>query len=434
MDKETLIKLREQIDIATEAGTSEAYTALATSLANALKRLGRVYSTDSPTEDEIGRVLDIIEDAWFNGSQPPAELPGSSDQRQRLTRLVSDMLALQAFALSMSRGDLSSAPKITGLMAGSFKALQADLRHLTWQTRMIAKGDLSQRVEFMGEFSESFNTMVNSLAEARDRLKRDAEELSQANERLMAEISKSEETEKALQLTLSDLERSNNELQQFAYVASHDLQEPLRMIASYIQLLERRYRNRLDKDADDFIAFAVDGAKRMQRLINDILRLSRLGTQAKSMETTHCETVLQQALSNLRSSVEDCGAQVTYDPLPVTTADPTQLVQLLQNIIGNAIKFRGKDDPHIHVSAQAKGNEWLLSVSDNGIGIDPEHSDRIFGIFQRLHGRGEYSGTGIGLAICRKIVEGHGGKIWVQSEPGKGATFFFTLPRDQGVS
>jgi light-regulated signal transduction histidine kinase (bacteriophytochrome) len=281
----------------------------------------------------------------------------------------------------------------------------------------------------MGEFSESFNSMVSSLAEARDQLKKDAEELLRANASLKDEISRRKETEKALQSTLSQLERSNAELQQFAYVASHDLQEPLRMISSYVKLLERRYKGRLDNDADEFIAFAVDGAKRMQGLINDILQLSRLGTREKSLKTTNCEAILQEALTNLRASIDNCCAQVTHDPLPVMTVDPTQLVQLFQNLVGNAIKFRGKDDPRIHISARPSDGWWLLSVGDNGIGIDPKDSNRIFGIFQRLHGRGEYSGTGIGLAICRKIVEGHGGKIWVQSEPGKGATFFFTLPQ-----
>ena len=429
MDKEALVKLRQQLDVAIEAETPDAYAALATSLTKALEHLSRVYPIDSARADELGRALDVIEAAWFKGSEPPPEPPGSSNHEQRLFRLVSDMLALQAFALSMSKGDLSQSPKIKGLMAGSFKALQADLRHLTWQTRMIAKGDLSQRVEFMGDFSESFNSMVSSLAEARNQLKSDAEELSQANASLKTEISKRKETEKALQLTLSELERSNAELQQFAYIASHDLQEPLRMISSYLQLLERRYKGELGQDADDFIAFAVDGAKRMQGLINDILQLSRLGTQEKSLQTTDCGAVFHQALTNLRASIEDCCAEVTHDPLPMTKADPTQLVQLFQNLLGNAIKFRGGKDPRIHISAQPKGNEWLLSVGDNGIGIDHRYSDRIFGIFQRLHGRGEYSGTGIGLAICRKIVEGHGGRIWVQSQPGKGATFFFTLPR-----
>jgi signal transduction histidine kinase len=429
MDKEILVKLRQQLDVAVEADTPEAYAELAASIAKILGRPSGVCSDDPARGDELGTVLDIIEKAWFTGSKPPADLPCSSGHRRRLVNLVSDMLALQGFVLSMSKGDLSRTPKITGLMAGAFKALQADLRHLTWQTRMIAKGDLSQRVEFMGEFSESFNSMVSSLAEARDQLKKDAEELLRANASLKDEISRRKETEKALQSTLSQLERSNAELQQFAYVASHDLQEPLRMISSYVKLLERRYKGRLDNDADEFIAFAVDGAKRMQGLINDILQLSRLGTREKSLKTTNCEAILQEALTNLRASIDNCCAQVTHDPLPVMTVDPTQLVQLFQNLVGNAIKFRGKDDPRIHISARPSDGWWLLSVGDNGIGIDPKDSNRIFGIFQRLHGRGEYSGTGIGLAICRKIVEGHGGKIWVQSEPGKGATFFFTLPQ-----
>jgi chemotaxis family two-component system sensor kinase Cph1 len=172
----------------------------------------------------------------------------------------------------------------------------------------------------------------------------------------------------------------------------------------------------------------VDGAKRMQGLITDLLQLSRLGTRETSLAAVDCEVVLDQALANLRASIAESCAQVTHEPLPTVTADSTQLIQLFQNLVGNAVKFRGTETKNIHVSAEPKNGKWLFSVRDNGIGIDPEHSDRIFGIFQRLHGRGEYSGTGIGLAICKKIVEGHGGQIWVDSEPGKGATFFFTLP------
>ncbi len=199
--------------------------------------------------------------------------------------------------------------------------------------------------------------------------------------------------ENALQMTLSELERSNAELQQFAYVASHDLQEPLRMISSYLQLLERRYKGKLNQDADDFIAFAVDGARRMQGLINDILQLSRLGTREKSLSAVDCEAILGEALANLRASIENSRARVSYDSLPRITADATQLVQLFQNLVSNAIKFRGKADPIIHVSAGPQNGAWLFSVRDNGIGMDREYFDRIFGIFQRLHGRGEYPGT-----------------------------------------
>jgi signal transduction histidine kinase len=401
MIKDALLRLRQQLDAAIETEKPEdAYAALATSLAEALRELGGAESIDSRAGGELDGVLQIVEDTWFKGLAPPSPLPGNPDQQYRLIGLLSDMLTLQGLALSMSKGDLSQTAKIPGLMAGSLKALQAGLRHLTWQTRMIAQGDLSQRVEFMGEFSESFNSMVSSLAEARDRLNSHAEELA----------------------------RANAELQKFAYVASHDLQEPLRMISSYLQLLERRYKGKLDQDADDFIAFAVDGARRMQGLINDILQLSRLGTREKSLSAIDCEAILEQALTNLRASIEGTGAQVTHDPLPRITADPTQLVQLFQNLVGNAIKFRGQADPLIHVSAERNGAAWLFSVRDNGIGIDRQYFDRIFGIFQRLHGRGEYPGTGIGLAICRKIVEGHGGRIWVESEPGKGTTFYFTVP------
>jgi signal transduction histidine kinase len=234
--------------------------------------------------------------------------------------------------------------------------------------------------------------------------------------------------QEALQAQARELARSNEELQQFAYVASHDLQEPLRMVASYTQLLEKRYKDKLDTDALEFIHYAVDGARRMQALINDLLAYSRVGTRGKPFTTTDCNIVLKLVLTNLKMAIEESGATVRSEPLPSLVADSTQLVQLFQNLIGNAIKFRREDEPPtIQISARRAGEEWEFSFRDNGIGIDPQHWERIFVIFQRLHTRDKYPGTGIGLAVCRKIVERHGGRLWVESTPGAGSTFMFTL-------
>ncbi|WIM06288.1 MAG: ATP-binding protein [Candidatus Nitricoxidivorans perseverans] len=236
------------------------------------------------------------------------------------------------------------------------------------------------------------------------------------------------EAEQALKARTEELDRSNKELEQFAYVASHDLQEPLRMVASYTQLLSRRYKGKLDQDADEFIHFAVDGATRMQGLINDLLKYSRVGTRGSPFVATDCDKVLDDALANLAIAIRESGAVITRDPLPAVIADPIQLTQLFQNLVGNAIKFRKPGDaPRIHVGARRINDGWEFSVRDNGIGISPEYFDRVFVIFQRLHAKEEYPGTGIGLALCKKIVERHGGRIWVASRPGDGATFLFTI-------
>jgi signal transduction histidine kinase len=224
-----------------------------------------------------------------------------------------------------------------------------------------------------------------------------------------------------------ELERSNTDLEQFAYVASHDLQEPLRMVAGYTQLLAKRYQGKLDADADQYIRFIVDGAAHMQGLIKDLLAYSRLGSREEKVAVTDCEIVLQTALAALRAPIQESGAVVTHDPLPTVTADEFQLLQLLQNLIGNAIKFHNAKPPEIHVSCRRDGQQWIFSVKDNGLGIEPRHFDRIFVIFQRLHSRQDYPGTGIGLALCKKIVERHGGRIWVESKPGTGSTFYFSL-------
>lgn len=242
------------------------------------------------------------------------------------------------------------------------------------------------------------------------------------------DITESKNAEKKLKRTLDELSRSNIELERFAYIASHDLQEPLRMIVSFLQLLEHRYKGKLDKDADDFIMFAVDGAIRMQRMIDDLLAYSRVGTRGGSFEITDCNTVLGLAIANLKVAIEENNVIISHESLPTLMADASQLILVFQNLIGNAIKFRGEETPQVNVSAKYRETEWVFSVRDNGIGIDPEYFERIFLIFQRLNNREEYSGSGIGLAICKKIIERHGGRIWVDSQPGKGSTFYFAIP------
>ena len=226
---------------------------------------------------------------------------------------------------------------------------------------------------------------------------------------------------------MEELNRSNEELGQFAYIASHDLQEPLRMVASYTQLLARRYKGKLDSDADEFISFAVDGASRMQRLIQDLLAFSRVSSKGQDLQETSSEQSLERALLNLRGAIEESHALVTHDPLPKVMADETQLIQLFQNLVANGIKYQNPGIPKVHISAENGGEKWIFSVKDNGLGIDPRYFEKIFGMFQRLHKREEFAGTGIGLAICKKIVDRHGGSISVDSQPGHGATFSFAL-------
>jgi PAS domain S-box-containing protein len=242
------------------------------------------------------------------------------------------------------------------------------------------------------------------------------------------DISARKHAEVLLQLKIAELNRSNEELAHFVDIASHDLREPLRMVSSYTQLLARRYKGKLDPDSDEFIAFAVDGAARMQRLIQDLLIYSRVGSKGKELLDTSSEQALQYAVMNLSSAIEHSGAVVTHDPLPGVRADDIQLIQLFQNLVANAIKYQKPGVPTVHISAaRAPQNKWMFSVKDNGMGIEPQYFDRIFGMFQRLHKRDEFSGTGIGLAICKKIVERHGGTISVESQLDQGSTFRFSL-------
>jgi light-regulated signal transduction histidine kinase (bacteriophytochrome) len=235
-----------------------------------------------------------------------------------------------------------------------------------------------------------------------------------------------------LKKAVTDLESTNKELEKFAYVASHDLQEPLRMIGSFTQLLAKRYKGKLDKDADEFISYAVEGANRMHQLINDLLTYSRLTSKVNDFIPVDCNIVVEKVISNLKTLINECDARIKFDKLPVIIGDESQITQLFQNLINNAIKFHKEGKPEIFISGISNENEWQFSVADNGIGIDPAYHERVFIIFQRLNSRSNYMGTGMGLAICKKIVELHGGRIWVESQLNQGSTFYFTISKKKG--
>jgi PAS domain S-box-containing protein len=272
----------------------------------------------------------------------------------------------------------------------------------------------------IGEEERNYETRISPLLDWRGRLVGQVVLIQDITERIRSE--------KALRRYADELKRSNQELERFAYIASHDLQEPLRTIAGYTQLLSRRYKGRLDQDADDFIDFAVDGAVRMQQLINDLLEYSRVGTHGKTFELTDTAQLIESVLGAMRAVIEESNARITYNGMPTVEADATQLRQLFQNLIGNAIKFRSGRPLEIKILTNREEGEWHFVVLDNGIGIEEAYYDRIFQIFQRLHSREEYPGTGIGLAVCKRIVERHGGKIWVESKMGVGSAFHFTIP------
>ncbi|MGA7935152.1 MAG: ATP-binding protein, partial [Kovacikia sp.] len=311
-------------------------------------------------------------------------------------------------------------PHIEAVMAGqeaSYETLvpykNGDLR---W-VHVIYVPDFNQQGEVKG--------FVALITDITDR-KRAQQVLQQAKEDL--ELKVKERTAELNQLN-QDLVRSNQELEQFAYIASHDLQEPLRAITGYTQLLMQDYQDQLGQSAQEYTAYIVDGAKRMQQLIQDLLAYSRVGTRELAFTPTDCNEILNQVLKNLQVAIGEHNATILSDPLPTVIADNNQLMQLLQNLIGNGIKFHRQEPPQINISAELRDNEWLFQVRDNGIGIKPRYLDRIFEIFKRLHTRTNFPGTGIGLAICKKIVDRHGGRIWATSEPGVGTTFYFTIPQ-----
>jgi len=251
-------------------------------------------------------------------------------------------------------------------------------------------------------------------------------------EGFMTDITTRKKSEEKLKEIIEELERSNNELESFAYITSHDLQEPLRTIASYAQLIERRYKDKLDPDADEFIEFMVDGSRRMKQMIQGLLDYSRVGTRGHEFTEFESEDALNYALSNLGTAISKADAEITSDELPVTFADKDQMVRVFQNLIGNALKFHREGlKPKIHISARKEDGEYIFSISDNGIGLEEQYSNQIFEVFKRLHAIGEYHGTGIGLAIVKRIIDRHGGRVWVESEPCVGSTFYFTIPTEK---
>jgi signal transduction histidine kinase len=307
---------------------------------------------------------------------------------------------------------------------GSDAFILRQVRGLVSAARKMRRGDLTARsgVEHtpgeIGQLARSFDEMAGTLEQRVIDLQRAEGELKSLNEEL---------EQRVVERTL-ELKRSNEDLEQFAYVASHDLQEPLRMIQNYLQLLRQRYDKQLDNNAREFIAFAFDGATRMHQLIRDLLTYSRVGTHGKDFSEAETSEAVTDALANLKVAIEESHAEITHDPLPTVHGDIVQLTQLFQNLVGNAVKFRGEAPPRIHIGVRRVGEEWEFSVRDNGIGIAEEDFQRIFVVFQRLHGPERFPGTGIGLSVCKKIVERHGGRIWLESKPGKGTTFYFTLP------
>jgi signal transduction histidine kinase len=288
-----------------------------------------------------------------------------------------------------------------------------------------AKQKLLEQIQL---FAEELQNTNEELQVANEELQDTTEELQVTNEELQATTEELQASNEELQDTTEELQIANEELQQFAYAASHDLQEPLRTISSFTQLMQRRYAGQLDTDADEFMEYIVDGSKRMQQLINDLLEYTRVDTHVNEFKLVKLDNVIEDTLLNLKGSINENNAVITHDPLPTINADKGQLNQLFQNLISNAIKFQKPDEPpRIHISAKKEDDHYLFSVSDNGIGIEPQYTERVFVIFQRLHTRETYQGTGIGLSIVKRIVERHGGRIWVESEFGVGSTFYFTL-------
>jgi len=397
---------------------------------------------DISVRREAGRhLIQMTQDLSLKHRLLQSVVEGTSDPiyiRDREDRFV---LANSACAKLFHRGEKEMAGiRLSDLMPdGTYRVIADSDREImrigtTRTVEEIAEVDGIDRIFLTtkGPYRDADNNIIGTIGIARDitELRRlDAARL----EVLTHDIRVRKSAEEHLANTVAELKRSNDELEQFAYIASHDLQEPLRMVASYTQLLAERYKGRLDTDADEFIAFAADGANRMQQLILDLLAYSRAGANVGEPHKIASERALQVALANLQTAVAESGAVVTHDVLPVITMDDRQLTQILQNLIGNAIKYRGIEPPRVHISCiSSDSGEWIFSVRDNGLGIESQYFEKIFVLFQRLHGREEFEGTGIGLAICKKLLDRIGGRVWVESRPQEGSVFSFSVPKGVG--
>ncbi|WP_410663900.1 sensor histidine kinase [Amycolatopsis sp. lyj-84] len=405
-----------------------------------LRRLGAISGTT--IGDDLDQVLQaastwrrtviepVLAGAPATGAQVEASKPLFDGVRGALTGLQSRLEGERLDA----RNDLSSAADVLRVMLVVIavllcaalalvffllhRKLISPIRQLAGEVRDVATADIHREVR--GSGPKEMRELASDVESLRSRI--------------LAEVTHLERAQETIAVRTRELERSNSDLEQFAYVASHDLQEPLRKVASFCQLLQKRYQGKLDERGDQYIGFAVDGAKRMQALINDLLAFSRVGRRPGESVLLESESLLDAALGNLEDAITESGARITRGELPVVRGEKSLLTAVLQNLVGNAVKFRGEDPPEIDVAAELDGTDWRFSVTDNGIGISDEYAERIFVIFQRLHGRGDYPGTGIGLALSRKIVEHHGGTIWLDTTVTAGTRFCFTLPADQSPS
>jgi signal transduction histidine kinase len=396
--------------------------------------------------EEIAATLDTVDrraDTWRTAYARPtirrvrARGPGSVrragvERGQRLFQAVREALRRKQALLRSARADGRSELVEAGAFLSAALAVIAALviAALITTTIMLRRtvtlpiGALGRRVRRVarGEFDRKVRSRgPRDIADL-------AADIDSMRERILQELAASRAAHSRLDEQARELERSNVELEQFAYVASHDLQEPLRKVASFCQLLEQRYEGQLDERADQYIAFAVDGAKRMQQLINDLLAFSRVGRATGELEQVDLDDVLRRATGNLSAAIEESGARIESDPLPTVDGEASLLTLVFQNLIGNAVKFRADAAPEVRITAERQDGQWAFACSDNGIGIEPEYAERVFVIFQRLHAKDEYAGTGIGLSMCRKIVEYHGGRIWLDTDNDSGTTFRFTLP------